>query len=653
MSIAWYARRLASMSAAEIAHRVMEQGKRALSRRRTFGWSAFAVGEGPLPVLPGLRDAVLRHATPDLAAAVAAAAAALKAGRFAALGVAWPERDPDALFPPGVWRLDPVTSRAWPGAERFCFDIAYRHERNLGDVKYVWEFNRLQHLQPLAAAVALHGDAAALAALEAAIASWHGANPPFRGIAWNSGIELAMRAVSLLVVASLCGEALSAGSGARIRAMLAAHLYWLRRYPSGFSSANNHLVAEATAEFLIATAMPELSASGAVRAASRAVLEREAGLQILADGAPAEQSPTYGAFTAEMLLLAAATARRSGHPLAGAVDERLAAFARFVLTLASPDGTVPAIGDDDEGRVVTLAHAREDAYPASVAAAIGGFLGQPGLGPAAPYPELRDAVFGARGRGGTAPQGLTTFPAGGLTVVREVRAGRDLTVVLDHGPLGYLAIAAHGHADANALILSVDGAPVLVDPGTYLYHSGGRWRDWFRGTRAHNTVTLGGADQSTISGPFNWSHKARAALDHARPGPNWSVLGRHDGYRGRFGTDHLRLVEARPEGLSITDRLDPAPRQAVAAEIVFQFAPAISLIREGTSWRAERNGAPILTLAIEAPGEVSVAAGGADAAGGWVSPAFGQKIAAPRLVWRGSMGASGIRTRLVLAPAVP
>jgi hypothetical protein len=73
---------------------------------------------------------------------------------------------------------------------------------------------------------------------------------------------------------------------------------------------------------------------------------------------------------------------------------------------------------------------------------------------------------------------------------------------LDHGPLGYLSIAAHGHADANAVTLSLDDRPILVDPGTYLYYSCGKWRDWFRGTRAHNTLNVQGADQSISAAPL-------------------------------------------------------------------------------------------------------------------------------------------------------
>lgn len=650
MSLKWYIGRLAAMSPAEIGHRVGEVAKKSLSRRRSYGWAAFPAAAGPVPVIPGLRDAFLANVTPDLAAAVRVTGDTLLAGRFAALGVAWPERAASRLFPAEVWHLDPVTGGTWPGAERFCFDIPYRHERTLGDIKYVWEFNRLQHLQPLAARVALEGDRAALAAIEAAIESWYEANPPFRGLGWNSGIELALRSVSLLVVASLCGDVLSAASVGRIRVMLAAHLHWLRRYPSRFSSANNHLVAEAMAEFLIALALPDLAESRRAESDARAILEREAASQILDDGVPAEQSPTYGAFTAEMLMLASAAARAAGRPLAAIVGTRLAAFARFVGTLATPSGAVPAIGDDDEGRVLTLTVPPETAYPASVCAAIAGHLGQPPFGPVSAEPELRDAVFAAPRSGALPPLGLETFLTGGLTVVREARRGRDLVLVLDHGPLGYLAIAAHGHADANAIMLALDGEPVLVDPGTYLYHSGGPWRDWFRGTAAHNTLMLAGLDQSTISGPFNWSHKAKARVEHVQSGDKWSVTASHDGYRRRLGTDHVRTVEATSTGLRIIDRLDPVPPQPLTGDLVFQFAPGITLQETDGAWQASRNGAPLLVLAFDSPGTVTASTGESALSGGWVSPAFGLKVPATRLVWRGSLGPAGLATEITVPP---
>jgi hypothetical protein len=46
----------------------------------------------------------------------------------------------------------------------------------------------------------------------------------------------------------------------------------------------------------------------------------------------------------------------------------------------------------------------------------------------------------------------------------------------DHGPLGFLSVAAHGHADALSLEVRCGGVDVLADPGTYCYHGEREWR---------------------------------------------------------------------------------------------------------------------------------------------------------------------------------
>ncbi|PZR32161.1 alginate lyase family protein [Caulobacter segnis] len=647
MSLAWYLKRLSNMSPAEIAHRVVEQAKRSASRQKAYGWAAFASDSAKIPSIPGLAAALVRGASAERRTAIAEASARVLAGEFSALGMDWPRRPAEALFPPSVWSLDPVTGKAWRN-DQFCFDIAYRHERELGDIKYVWEFNRLQFLQPLAAQVALADDPQALKALNDAIGSWHGANPPFRGLGWNSGIEVGLRAASLIVVTSLCGEKLSVESQRQIREILAASLYWLTRFPSGFSSANNHLIAEAVGEFLICLSMPWAPNAERHRVHAAQVLEVESQKQIFADGAPAEQSPTYGAFSAEMLLIADLAGRLAGAPLKPDVERQLKAFAAFVLWLSNVDGSTPAIGDDDEGRVLTLC-AHEKTYADSVAAAILGMYGASAEGLVEkPRLELRDALFSSPAGGGEPLSGARTFANGGYTVVQESRAARRARLVIDHGPLGYLAIAAHGHADANALTLTIDGHDVIVDPGTYLYHSGGEWRDWFRGTRSHSTVTVNGADQSIISGPFNWSHKANGKLELFEDGGAsgaWRLQASHDGYKGRFGVTHVRTLEADERGYVVVDRLDAASAGSEPeVEVVFQLAADIEALAIEGGYRLSKQGVFLADLLLDAAGGVSVTSGGALGEGGWVSPQFGVKTPAPRISWRGRMPKTGVRT---------
>lgn len=639
MRLGWYINRLRSMGPAEIAHRLREHRRKSASRRRDEGWALYPAPRLH-PVLPMLRDRLVA-ATPAQRGAITAAARETLSGKFSALGRAWPQRMPPDLFPDELWRLDPVTGGRWPGADTYCFDIDFRHDGRLGDIKYAWEVNRLQMLPPLAAHLLLDGDDddddEARDAIETAIASWHRANPPFRGIGWASGIEVALRAISLIVTLAIAGDRLSDRTIDLAGEILAASAYWLERFPSRFSSANNHRIAELAGQYLIGCAF------GNPPAAARREIAEEALKQFHEDGAGAEQSPTYAAFSAELILLCALAARQAHAPFPAAVDERLLAFGEFISWLYPTDA---GFGDDDEGRVLTLGGERD--YCASVASAIQGFFGVPGI---APSPDdFRTLLFGAPPAPAVRPQGLKTFPQGGLSIWHGAIAERQIDLRFDHGPLGYLSIAAHGHADALSLTLHVDGRPVLADPGTWLYGSGGAWRNWFRSTPAHNTLNIDGESQSIISGAFNWSRKAQATLIERVEPPDWSLTARHDGYLRRFGALHERRLSLQHQGIRIEDRLIGSGRDA---EIVFQLAAGLRASRDRralTIW----DGTDAL-LSIEFPeGVISTAIGGDNPGeGGWVSPVFGSKLPAERLSWRGPVGEGGIVITLTPLPALP
>lgn len=629
MKLGWYINRLRSMEPAEIAHRVVEAARKRRSRGHHEGWERYA--PGPLPSLPGLREAILKADAP-MRAAIAEAAKGVIAGRFEALGRRWPEEAVRG-YSKTLWRFDPVTGGQWPGPETYTYDIDFRHDGRRGDVKYVWEINRLQQLMPLAAQVALSGDAEALATAETIIASWYEANPPFRGVGWASGIEVALRAISLIFAASLIGEHLSGTGREKTGRILAASQFWLRRFPSLFSSANNHRIAELSGLYLIGVAQ------GAEPADVRAGLITETLKQILPDGAGAEQTPTYAAFSAEMALFCAFAARNAERPFPPEFDERLAGFAKFIGWLG--EGPTPALGDDDEGRVLTLVE-HEDDYARSVAGSIAGWLGLPGPQPG----DFRALVFGTPPHPAPRREGLRTFPDGGLSVWHGELAGRRARLTFDHGPLGYLSIAAHGHADALSLTLSLDGEPVLVDPGTYLYGSGGAWRRWFRSTPAHNTLNLEGESQSLMSGPFNWSEKATARLAESTAAP-LRLRASHDGYRRRFGRMVEREVALEPGHVAVTDRLPGGP--PLVAELVYQLAPGLTAIREGRAVTVSRASAPLLRLDFPTDA-ITMATGEERVDGGWVSPRFGEKVPATRLSWRGAVDEAGDVTLLTILP---
>lgn len=629
MKLSWYVNRLRNMEPAEIVHRLVEKARKLVSRRSHQGWSAY--GSATLHrVFPDLARRVLT-ASPAQRQAIATATAELLAGRYSALGRQWPARDPGALFPPDLWRLDPVTQTLWPDSRTYAFDINFRHDGTRGDVKYVWEINRLQFLPVLAAHHLLAGDPASLSAIEAALASWYQANPPFGGVGWASGIEVALRAISIILTLDMLGDHLSEMSRRQAGQILSASAFWLPRFPSRFSSANNHLVAELAGEYLVGRTLGH----GTDRPWQQLLAELDK--QILPDGSGAEQTPTYAAFTAELVLLSALAARAATTPPAQPAAQRLAAFADFIAWL----GPRAEFGDNDEGRVVTLSH--EPDYSSSVASAIAGFLGKPS--PVEPADDFRGLIFGPSPTVLPQPAGLQCFAAGGLSVWRGEMAGHHVALRFDHGPLGYLSIAAHGHADALSVTLDVDGQPVLVDPGTYLYGSGGPWREWFRSTPAHNTLNLEAQSQSSMSGAFNWSHKAQARLLEQSPPPDWSLTAEHDGYERRLGARHRRQVRRDGHSITVHDRLIGTAQDA---EIVFQLAAGLDAEHDGNVVTTSRNGVPLLRITLP-DGNVTIDAGGdVPGPGGWVSPRFGVKLPAPRIAWRGRVDAAGIASVLTV-----
>ncbi len=634
----WYVHRVASMSPPEVAHRVREQARRRLDRRAPSGWESFEGRAGSVRALGVLSAA---SAGAALRKAAGAAARAARAGQFRYLGQSWPAPAAADWWDGDIWTLDPVSGEAWPGRGVFTYDVSYRHVRDRGDVKFVWELNRLQFLQPMALDAALSGDPTAFADVWSILAGWMAANPPYQGINWNSGIEAASRVISVLAVVEFAQAAGAPVDQALVSRFLAAHLRWLDRYPSLFSSANNHRVAELVAIFAACLAAPDLPRGERLAAAAQAELEREIGNIFFADGVGGEQSPTYAAYSLEWFVLAGAWGEAAGRPFSQAYRDRAASAATHLTWLLDEAGQAPRIGDDDEGRVLCLGQAPDDRYPASIAALTQRWLGEPEIASALRPIALRDLVCPrqARARAATAPSGFHAFAEGGYSIWRRPTAKGALVLTLDHAPLGFLSIAAHGHADALSVWLHWGDEAVFVDAGTYLYHSGGAWRDAFRGTPAHNTVCLAGADQSRIVGAFNWSDHAKARLVGIE---GEAVIAEHDGYLKRFRLTHRRAVRWTQEGaLEIEDSLvgagaaDWTSGLTLAPGVTAEVAEGQALITTPTGRRLRLIAEPAWGLSL------------ATAA---YSPAFNEKIETARLELSGrhEAGAAGPISRVVI-----
>jgi hypothetical protein len=193
--------------------------------------------------------------------------------------------------------------------------------------------------------------------------------------------------------------------------------------------------------------------------------------------------------------------------------------------------------------------------------------------------------------------------------------------------LGYLSIAAHGHADALSFTLSAAGREILIDPGTYAYHTQKEWRDYFRGTAAHNTVRVDRQDQSVAAGNFLWRRHANANALEFNPSERVQrLVAEHDGYsRLSDSVLHRRelTLDVQTRILTVVDELVCGAEHEV--EIFWHFAEDCELALEGKSLTA-RSGRVLVQAQMPDALAVEVHRGEESPPLGWISRSFDIRI---------------------------
>jgi len=560
---------------------------------------------------------------------------------------------------PVNWHRDPLTGIEAPLS--FGKELNYRDDRLVGNVKILWELGRHQHLIPLAAAYACTGEIRYRDAVVAQIESWIETNPYGLGIHWCSALEPALRLISWAVVHSLLalrdgedGLFSAVADPVKLSRAIYQQAWFVRHFLSRYSSANNHLVGELTGLW-VACCVFDMGKQGESWAeTAQQELEREVRLQVHEDGVDKEQACYYHLWVLEYFLFAWIVGLRSERNFSETFGERILSMASFLHAITPAGGVPPQIGDADDGFVTRFNVAwPEDAYR-DVLIAVEAVFGNSAL---TSLPQKAFWYAFCSGKmleiAGHVTAPCNTYPVffqeGGYAVLGK----GAVHVVFDAGPLGYPSIAAHGHADALNVCLALDGAWWLVDPGTYAYHSDHGWRDYFRGTAAHNTLQMDGCNQSKIGGPFLWLQHAHVRLVDAGAdahGVQWAV-GEHDGYK-KLGGMHSRRVELDEAGGKVTifDEVQGNGEHELA--IHFHFAPDIELVpgEQSGTWQATKSGtARRMLVVVDDAWRWDVLRGSESPKLGWFSPALGMKMPAYTLrgIWRGRLPARAVTKMIV------
>jgi len=658
--LAWYARRLGSMSPAEIASRARDQAvRRAWSRRQVH--AAEVASLAPLPACErGFASPLPRHIASlvpaQARAALIADAERLLAGEWEVLGVARTDMaKPD-------WFYDPVTGRR-SQPDKYAFGINHRDEMRVGNIKQVWEISRLQHLTLLAAAWCVTREEAYAERVADQLRSWWRENPFLSGVNWTSGIELGIRLINFVWIRRLLADWAPVTGLYELDDLAVRQIRWHQEYLAVFqsqgSSANNHVIAEAAGLLAASCAFPWFPESDHWRRFSARLLERELARNTFPSGVNRELASDYHGFVAELGLFAAIEAEAAGMPLGTDTWTLLCSMVDTMAALVDERAQPPRQGDSDEGRVVLLDAPRHNRWPMLISlggAAFGRLDWWPDTAPDVTS-VLAGALAGTRPQVGGRPQRRPShFADAGLTILRtEPADSPEIWCRCDGGPHGFLSIAAHAHADALSIEVRHGGVEVLADPGTYCYHDDLRWRSYFRSTIGHNTVELGGRSQSMEAGPFMWHRHARTQQIESSDA-TW--IAEHDGYATlRPPARHRRSVSLdRAAGhVEITDVIIG---EAQDTRLAFHLGPDVHAeLAESTavlSWptpstpRATARATARARLELPAQMRWSLHRGETDPILGWYSSGLGRRAPAFTILGHGqAVAGKPLTTRLV------
>lgn len=249
---------------------------------------------------------------------------------------------------------------------------------------------------------------------------------------------------------------------------------------NNFSDQGNHLLFEAQRVFFAGSFFPEFNEASTWRKTGISILNKEVNVQVYNDGGQFELDPHYhhaaiGIFY-KALQMADANNFRSEFPQ-GYLDT-VEKMIMIYINYCFPDYTNPCFSDaklSKKKEIISDLKKWSKIFPKNK--------------------QIR--YFATEGKKGELPNYLSNaFKTSGFYIFRS-SWGEDATMmVLKAGPKAFW----HCQPDNGTFELWMNGKNLFPDSGSYVYAGEGevmQWRNWFRQTKVHNTLTLNDANLET------------------------------------------------------------------------------------------------------------------------------------------------------------
>lgn len=387
----------------------------------------------------------------------------------------------------------------------------------VGDIKYVCEPSRFYFLPFLAFKAIQTKDQKFLEIIKTILKDWSNQNPYLKSIHWTSGIEVGIRSVNLTYTHLLLKSSglLSEEINTLIKGLILQGYHFLKNHLSLYSSANNHLVAELTGLVTISSYFnnKEIKRN---KKKWQDKLYREILNQINKDGINMELCTHYHAEVTDHFLNALHFIESSGETTPKNIQERFVLMFDFIDHVEY-NGKKTIYGDNDEGYLIfpyyqegfsiytSLLGSAMIKYNKSFSSTDGKSMDLRN------YLIFGEAIFKKKENNAVSKFKDRIFESSGYAFLYDEEYNVKLS--FDFGTIGDSLSAAHGHSDIFHFTFEKNGEQFLVDSGTYQYHKKhNKWRTYFRGISAHNTISINNKDHALQASRMSWIGQPKTTL---------------------------------------------------------------------------------------------------------------------------------------------
>lgn len=502
-------------------------------------------------------------------------------------------------------------------------------EWNRADLSQLWRYHLhyFDYTDDLLTWARADESTPAFAVFEKLVTSWLDQNQAVQGDAWHP-YPLSLRLVNWINAAEGFHEFLEERPVFRKKflAAITAHLEVLLQ-DLEWDVRGNHLLKNLRG-LLWALPLVGGSAGRVTFDQILALLNEELVEQINEEGAHFERTPGYHVTVLRDCLEIGLWVRRIRGSAPAWLDSAIAKMLGYLLAILPRDGRTPLLKD-------TAWDAHPDPRMALTLGAI--YLDAPDYKVVDRFGLTELLLFGGSGwekfrdwpRSRQVQESMA-LPQSGHFVVRDDSEEEHL--IVDAGKPCPDYLPAHAHADLLSFELTIGSQRVVVDSGVGEY-AAGPWRDYFRSTRAHNTVEIAEQNQSEVWSSFRVARRARpGAVIWRKFDQGIFLQAEHDGYcRLNPPAVHRRtVVWRRQEYLAVVDEVIGRGETAVLNHL--HCHPAVDLLPRAIDlW--EISGAPhrLWVTAFGHQGSALVKGATEPRLQAWYSERFGEIVPNPVL----------------------